>query len=243
MKHIWRRFRPKPAHIASPVVTTEAESLLDQLLDRTPGAVRAQREMDSYQGSYHTDKSRLYELIDFNDAYVSLALSLSSYERRGFVERVKAEMSEYCLRAKSPMFTDQQFEAITKGLGREVATYLGAKSAGYSVTMTSRTQDAMGVDMIITEPDTGKSLNIDCKSPSAYHYRIRDLRHQGRMTDVEAEQAELTGYAFETNGHGADAVNVTLLRIDPNETGDITDLEFEKPELIDHHLADLFKLV
>lgn len=240
MKHIWRRFRP----VKQKSVTTavgDTTDLLKQLFERTPGAVRAQRSMDNHPGTYHTNnKAKLYELIDFNDTFVALALSLSSEQRTGFIERLKQQMTDYCASVGSPMFSDEQFDAITRGLTREVAVYLGAKQQGYEVRMTSRTQDALGVDMVITDPATGKSINVDCKTSSAYHFRLKDLVQQGRLQKTEAERAELDGYAHEVNGHGREAVAVTILRIDPNEVGDITDITFDEPRLLGQKLRAIF---
>ena len=146
----------------------------------------------------------------------------------------------FCGRLGSRSFSNGQFEAITHGLSREVAVYLGALDQGFSVVMTTRGQDAMGVDMVITDPVSEKSLNIDCKTASSYHYRIKDLVQQGRLSEREGQVAEELGYAHEINGHGPEAVAVTLLRIDPNEVGDIKDFKFVEPELLGDRLAVLF---
>jgi len=238
MKHFWRRFRPiKQTQETTPGTSDE---LLQQLLERTPGAVRAQRSMDAHPGAYHTNKTKLYELIDFNDTYVSLALALPATQHAGFIERLRSEMARHCESVGSPMFSDEQFDAITRGLTREVAVYLGAKQQGFEVNMTSRSQDALGVDMVITDPTTHRSLNVDCKTPSAYHFRIKDLVQQKRLTPEEATHAELEGYAHEVNGRGSEAVAVTILRIDPNEVGDITDLTFDEPNLLGTRLRTIF---
>lgn len=202
--------------------------------------MKAQREMDDSSHSYHDSKARLFQLIDFNDAFVSLALALSPSERAGFVERLHTDISQYCVEQGSPMFSDEQFEAITRGLSREVAVYLGAIDQGFTATMTSRAQDAMGVDMIITSPRSGKSLNIDCKTASAYRFRIKDLVGRGRMTEEEAAQAERRGFAQEVNGQGDEAISVTLLRVDPNEMSDIKDFVFTDPSLFRKQLEAVF---
>lgn len=237
----WRRFRPHKAEASTATAPSrDAKALLDSILKQTPGAVRAQRDMDGHPHSYHTNKVRLYELIDFNDTFVSLALALGPQERHGFIERLRVTMQRYCREHDSPMFSDEQFDAITRGLSREVAVYLGARQQGYGVEMTSRRQDAMGVDMVITDLTTGRPLNIDCKSASAYHFRIKDLVHQGRLTPEAGLRAEEVGYAHEINGHDGDAVAVTLLRIDPNEMGDVVDFTFKQPELLGGRLRVIF---
>lgn len=211
------------------------------LILRAPGAARAQQLMDKHPHGYHNKQARLFELIDFNDAFVSTVLVLRNEERHGFIGLAKQEIASFCKEFGSHMFSDDQFEAITRGLSREVAVYLGALDQGFSAVMTSRSQDAMGVDMVITDPESGRSLNIDCKTPSAYHYRIRDLVAQGRLSEQAGEIAEDLGYAHELNGHGTGAVAVTLLRVDPNEVGDIENFRFAEPALLGNRLKALFE--
>lgn len=217
-----------------------AAEWLALLILRAPGAARAQQHMDKHSHSYHSNQGRLFELIDFNDTFVSTVLALSGQQRRGFIDALKNEIEQFCRHVGTRSFTDDQYEAITRGLGREVAVYLGAIEQGYSVAMTSRAQDAMGVDMIITDPESGRSLNVDCKTPSAYHYRIKDLVQQVRLSAADGQLAEQLGYAQELNGHGNEAVLVTLLRVDPNEVGDIEDFAFVHPELLGERLGQLF---
>lgn len=237
----WRRFRPPSvsANVTTPSAS-DPKALLDSLLAQTPAAVRAQRSMDSHPHSYHTNKVRLYELIDFNDTFVSLALALEPADRHGFIERLRLAMQRYCKEHDSPMFSDEQFDAITRGLSREVAVYLGARQQGYEAAMTSRREDAMGVDMVLTDPATGRLLNIDCKTSSAFHFRLKDLVHQGRLTHEAVLKAEQVGFAHVVNGQGEDAIAVTLLRIDPNEMGDIVDFTFKQPEMLGTQLRIIF---
>lgn len=211
------------------------------LLLRAPGAARAQEQMDSHPHGYHDKQARLLELIDFNDAFVSTVLALKHVQRQDFISIAKQEIEQMCKTSGSRSFSDEQYDAITRGLSREVAVYLGAIEQGYSVAMTSRSQDAMGVDMVITDPIQKRSLNIDCKTSSAYHYRIKDLVQQGRLTPQEGVTAEDLGYAHEINGQGSDAVAVTLLRIDPNEVGEIEGFTFTRSSLLGERLAVLFE--
>lgn len=210
------------------------------LILRAPSAVRAQREMDEHPHGFHDNHARLYELIDFNDAFVSTVLALSKVQRRGFIDSMRVEIARFCKQVGAPMFTDEQLEAITRGLSREVAVYLGALDQGFGAVMTSRSQDAMGVDLVVTDKASGQSLNIDCKTASAYHYRIKDLVEQGRMSEEAAELAEELGYAHELNGHGGEQVAVTLMRVDPNELGDVRDFEFIEPALLGERLKRVF---
>lgn len=242
----WRRFRAKKSKTKTPVPTAlppSSEDLLASLLEKTPGAVRAQREMDAHPHGFHNNKNRLYELIDFNDTFVALALSLDPANRKGFIERLRVSMQQYCKKQGFPMFTDEQYDAITRGLSREVAVYLGAMGQGFQVEMTSRTQDAMGVDMVITDPVSGRYVNIDCKTPSAYHFRVKDLVQQGRLSEQKAILAEQEGYVHERNGQGSDAISVVILRIDPNELGDIVDFSFKTPALLRTKLLSILETV
>lgn len=210
------------------------------LVLRSPAATRAQQYMDTHEGGYHSSDKNLYELIDFNDAFVSTVIALSVEQRQDFIEVSRHEIARFCAQVGARMFSEEQFEAITRGLSREVAVYLGALQQGFDVVMTSRRQDAMGVDMIVTDPVSKHTLNIDCKTSSSFHYRLKDLVREGRMSPDEASQAELHGYAREVNGHGDEAVMVTLIRIDPNEVGDVKSFVFTQPELLGERLRALF---
>jgi hypothetical protein len=220
-------------------VNPRAEEWCALLLLHAPVAAKAQHYMDKHP-NVREARGRLYELIDFNDTFVSTVLALSPDERNGFLEALQPALERFCKRVGVQRLSDEQFEAITRGLTREIAVYLGALSEGYDVEMTNRTQDALGVDMVITDPHTGERLNIDCKTPSAFRYRIQDLVREGRLSHQEAEQADLAGYAHERNGHGREAVAVTILRVDPNETGDIKNFAFTEPRLLGERLHELF---
>ena len=210
------------------------------LVLRAPIAARAQHHMDKRPHSAPGEQARIFELIDFNDTFISTVLALSPAERQTFLDVMKTEIAWFCKQVGAHMFSEEQFEAITKGLTREIAVYLGAVNQGFAASMTTRAQDAMGVDLVITDPISNRSLNIDCKTPSSYRYRLQDLVREGRMDEAEAERADLEGYAHEVNGHGGDAVSVILLRIDPNEVGDIENFEFTRPELLGERLRTIF---
>lgn len=210
------------------------------LVLRSPAATRAQQAMDRQKVGQLDKQARLYELIDFNDAFVSTVLSMSAAEREGFVDMARHEIARFCMQMGARMFSDEQFEAIVKGLVREIAIYLGARREGFQADMTQRSQDALGVDIIITEPVSGRRLNVDVKTASSFHYRLKDLVREGRVSQEEATQAEYDGYLQEVNGHGEEAVLVTLLRADPNEMGDIDGFEFRDPGLLGDRLRKLF---
>lgn len=209
------------------------------LVLRAPVASRAQEQMDHHPGGFHSKEARVMDLIDFNDAFVGTVLALSDNERSGFVEQMRHEIDRFCVQAGARRFSDEQFEAISRGLSREVAVYLGARRLGYQARMTSRREDALGVDMVVTDPDTGKEVKLDVKSSSSYRYRLQDLVREGRMSETELELGDIHGYAFEVNGHDREAVHVTLMRVDANEVGEIVDFEFVDPVMFEKHFRDV----
>jgi len=218
----------------------DGAALFALLVLRGPLATRAQEQMDKHPQGFRNKEARVLELIDFNDAFVSTVLALREEERAGFVEQMQHEIASFCKQVGARMFSDEQWDAITRGLSREIAVYLGAIKEGFHVRMTSRREDAMGVDMVIMDRDSGRSLNVDVKTPSSYRYRLQDLVREGRMDEQSAAQADIDGYAKEINGHGDDAVRVTLMRVDPNEVGDIEGFEFVRPDMLARQLREMF---
>lgn len=218
--------------------TTEAVRLLRQrevvdtvhllalLILQAPGAARAQNELDKRHGGYRNREARVFELIDFNDVFVNTVLALSPVERIDFVERAKAELDYFASLLHVQGFTVEQFEAITHGLSREIAVFLAARRIGYVAHMSSRVQDAMGVDMAITDPDTKKSINIDVKTHSAYHFRLLELTNQNRMDEEKRLQCELAGYCLSMNGRGEQRVETILFRVATDRLGEIRNFEF-----------------
>ncbi len=218
----------------------DGAALFALLVLRGPLATRAQEQMDKHPQGFRNKEARVLELIDFNDAFVSTVLALREEERAGFVEQMQHEIASFCKQVGARMFSDEQWDAITRGLSREIAVYLGAIKEGFHVRMTSRREDAMGVDMVIMDRDSGRSLNVDVKTPSSYRYRLQDLVREGRMDEQSAAQADIDGYAKEINGHGDEAVRVTLMRVDPNEVGDIEGFEFVRPDMLARQLREMF---
>lgn len=212
--------------------------LLIMLLLQAPGAVQAQRQMDKHPNGYQSHRARLLELIDFNDSYVSFVLSLPDQELPGLNEELKVAVDRLCKRFSSPSFSNEQWEAITYGLSREIAVYRGAIKEGLSATMTSRTQDAMGVDMVIAD-ETGRAVNIDVKTRSSFHFRIKDLMREGRVSASAGALAEEQGYCPVTNGHGTEAINVVLVRIDHQALGEIVNFAFENSHLLGAELRQI----
>ena len=142
------------------------------ILAQAPRASLAQVQMDAHPHGYRDKQARLLELIDFNDAIDSTVISLEPEKRQVFSERIKQGADRMCKRVGAPCFTNEQWEAIIRGLGREIAVYLAAKNSGFYVYMTNRTQDALGVDLQVQDPESRRYINIDIKAPSAFRYRL-----------------------------------------------------------------------
>lgn len=213
------------AHRSDDTVEKQAR-LIGLLLLQTPRAVRAQNAMDARHGGYRHRHKRLFELIDFNDAFVDTVLALHRVQREEFATRIFQLMRDFCHRTRTQMFTSEQFDAISHGLSREIAVYLGARAEEYDVHMTSRVADGLGVDMQIREPESGRYINIDCKTTNAYLHRIEDLRREGRLREDEVAAALTRGYAKVINGHREDRVEVVLFCIVSDLYGGVHAFEF-----------------
>lgn len=217
----------------------EAERLRHRLLAQTPRAVLAQVQMDAHKHGYHNREKRLYELIDFNDTYVNLVLATPHAELPGFADRLKHDMTAFCRRLNTPMFSDEQFDAITLGLSREIAVYRAARYMGFGARMTSRTEDAFGIDMVITQPDTDKIINIDCKTPAAFRHRMEDLLQHGRISEAQLLAGDEAGFITVRQHRGNESVPVTTVAILPDTVGEIHDFTFDEPR----RLADLLNTI
>ncbi len=201
--------------------------LIALLILQTPQAARAQDAMDRrHGGAYRHRHKRLFELIDFNDTFVDTVLALHPDQRADFSLHIYDMMRDFCRRTRSHMFTPAQLDAITHGLSREIAVYLGARAEGFEVHMTSRVADGLGVDMQVRWPDSGRYINIDCKTTNSYLHRIEDLRREGRLKDYEVTTALTRGYLRVTNGHRNDAVHVVLFSVVPEVVGEVRNFEF-----------------
>ncbi|HCZ28711.1 TPA: hypothetical protein DHU97_03130 [Candidatus Saccharibacteria bacterium] len=193
------------------------------LVLQTPRAALAQNQMDRHKHGYHNREKRLYELIDFNDTFVAVVLALDRSELARFTPDIKQRMSDFCRQQDTLMFSDEQFEAIVHGLSVEISVYRAAHDDGLDVEMTSRTQDAFGIDMVVGDPSVRRQINIDCKTPSAFRYRLEELRKKGRITDSEVLQADEQDFITTMNRHDDEKVPVTTLCIRPERVGDIAD--------------------
>ncbi len=215
----------------------ETYKWLAALMVQAPRAAEAQIQMDKHHHGYHNKQERLYELIDFNDTFVAVVLALSPLERTVFAERAKQLCDDMCLKTHVTTFTDEQWQAITKGLSREIAVYLAAENTGFDAHMTTRTQDALGIDMQVRDPETRRYINIDCKTTAAFRHRLDDLVREGRIAPREQIEADERGYIVVANGHGEERAEIVLLDIRPDLYGKIVDFVFVDTSPIRERLA------
>ncbi len=216
---------------------------LAALFAQAPRASLAQAQMDRHPHGYHDKRARLYELIDFNDTFDLVVLTLSDKHRGEFVERAKRAIDRTCQRVGAPGFNDGQWQAVVRGLSHEIAVYLSAKDHGFYAVMTPRSQDALGVDIQVMDPESRRYVNLDIKSPLSFRHRLEQLVKEGRMTERELLLSDERSYAVVANGHGSQKVQVVLLGVLPDRFGEIVDFEFADTtpmrsmlsRLIDHY--------
>jgi hypothetical protein len=219
------------------------EHLRTMLLAQTPRAVLAQIQMDKHKHGYHNREKRLYELIDFNDMFVNLVLATPHGELKGFAEQLYADMNSFCRRLETPIFTEEQYDAIVRGLSREIAVYRAARYLGYGARMTSRTEDAFGIDMTITDETSQKMLNIDCKTPPAFRHKLEEMVDHGRISEAQLLKADADQYITTIQHRGEESVPVTLVCIGPDSVGDIHDFTLDHPEKLKALLTHIFATV
>lgn len=206
--------------------TNVTSDWLTAFFAQAPRAVLAQAQMDKHPHGYHDKQARLYELIDFNDTFEGAVLSMNDDERQKFENEGRRGCEYICKLLNIPPFDDEQWEAIDRGLSRELAVYLAAQHNGFYAYMTSRAQDAMGIDMQIKDPDSGAYINLDVKSPSAFRHRLEELVHEDRLSERDLLQADEQSYAHITTGHGEQAAEVILLCILPDKFGEVKNFCF-----------------
>jgi hypothetical protein len=213
------------------------------LMLQAPRAAAAQIMMDQHPHGYRDRDKRLYELIDFNDTFVDAVLLVAEDDLAMFVDKLREEINHFCRRLRAQTFSDEQYEAITHGLSREIAVYAAAKKHGFEVVMTSRTADAFGIDMQIRDSESGRYINVDCKTGSAFHFRLKDLVHEGRIAPHHMTDAETKGY-WEIVNRRDDrrGVRIILLRIDQDELGPITAFRFEDETALVRRLREVIDL-
>lgn len=211
------------------------------LLLQTPRAAWAQQQMDNHRGGYHNRHERLFELIDYNDCFVNAVLALEHRELASFVEKLRRASHEFCRQVHAANFTDEQYEAIVRGLSREIAVYLTAHQIGYRASMSSRQDDAFGIDMVL-ENEMGVKINIDCKTPSAFRHRLEDLLHEGRIKEhelLEADERDYLIHIHRRDGSHSEKIPVVLLCVRPERVGDIVAFELEQPNALKILLEDI----
>ena len=211
------------------------------LLSQAPRAVLAQLQMDQYPHGYRNKQERLFELIDFNDTLIGTILAMNSDDRRQFRTRVKQAADRVCQRVGAPCFTNEQWDAIIRGLTREVAVYTAAKESGFHAWLTDRAHDALGIDLQVQDPEDGRYINIDVKTPSSFRHRMEQLVKENRLTERELLIGDERQYIIEKNGHGKDKVDVIVLCILPDAFGDLVDWKFVNSEPMRHKLNQLIR--
>lgn len=230
--------RPKPQQLDNLIrqfrgraeATDRPEDWLAALLIQAPRAAVAQQELDKYPRGYHDKKAHVFELIDFNDAFVSTVLAMDEPLRELFDMRAKEQCDRMCMVTHSPMFTDEQWRAIVRGLTREIAVYQAARERGFDAFMPNRTADAMGIDLQVRDPESGRYINLDVKTPSSYRHRLEELVQEGRLTESGLMQADERSYAIETNGHNGGSVKVILLCMLPDKFGEFGHFRLQNSE-------------
>lgn len=209
------------------------------LLAQAPRTVLAQLQMDKNPRGYRDKQKRLYELIDFNDTFDSVILILSDSDRRRFTTTAKQTLDRTCKRAGVPAFSNDQWSAIVRGLSREIAIYLAAQENGFEVVMAPRSQDAIGIDIQVKDPGSGRYVNLDVKAPQSFRRRLEQLLIEGRINEKELLAADDRGYAVTTNGKGVNKTQVVTLSTLPERLGEISNFVFEDTAVIREVLVRL----
>lgn len=218
------------------IVHPTSVDLLALVVLQTPQAARAQDDMDRHRGGYSNRQARVYELIDFNDTFVDLVLSLPLEEHSAFGDRLWNELTHFCDTYHAMCFEEKQYKAILHGLSREIAVFQGAKAEGLLARMTSRVQDARGIDMVITDPMTHRSIEVDCKTHSSFHFRLLTLERKHRINDEYRMRCELAGFCPVAGGSRSEESHSILLRISTEELGPIQSFAFEDTRLLGERL-------
>lgn len=218
---------------------TRASAWLYALALQAPRAAVAQEAMDEHPHGYHNKEARLFELIDFNDAFVASILALPPIALPRATIAIKRLVEIACKKAGTRCFSDEQFEAIVHGLSREIAVYHGLKREGYEVEMTNRASDAFGIDMRVIDPTSLRTVNVDIKTRSAYHYRIEQLLREGRLNEDTFLMADRNGFAVVYNGRGAQRTRVVVWRIDHDVLGPVVNFAFETTERLGEEMKTI----
>lgn len=216
-----------------------AEAWLYALALQAPRAAVAQEEISKRPHGYHNKAHRVYELIDFNDAFDWAILALPRDLLPSMDERIKALCDFMCNKAGTRFFSDDEYKAIVRGLSREIAVFIGLENEGYHVEMASRHEDAFGIDMTVLSPKNMKQVALDVKTRSSYHYRIQQLRRQGRLSEEDVIMAERNGFTSALNGRGSEQRRVVTWRIDHETLGDVVDFQFKDTKILSDEIQTI----
>lgn len=209
-----------------------AEAWLYALALQAPRAAVAQEQMDKNPRGYHDKEHRLLQLVDFNDAFDSAVLALPYELLPRASEEIKLLIDFACKKAGTRCFSNEQYSAITRGLSREIAVFLGLKKEGFEVEMTNRHEDVFGIDMFVTDRSSLKTVGIDIKTRSSYYYRIQQLEREGRLSEEGFLMADRNGFTAVMNGRGSARRQVVTWRIDTDTMGEIVNFEFKNTSLL-----------
>ena len=218
---------------------TVAAAWLLALTLRAPRAAQAQLQMDHDHHHYHNRDGRVMELIDFNDSYVATVLAMPDDHIHEFNNELKTLLDWFCKRVGAWAFSEEQFEAITHGLSREIAVYNAVRRNGFDAQMTNRVEDAFGIDIHIADLANDRHINVDIKTNSAFHYRLIELLREGRLDQSDIDLAERRGYTAVMNGHNDEKKRVLIWRIDHNTLGNIVDFSFEHTDKLIEELKQM----
>lgn len=218
-----------------------AEDWLASLYSQGPRAADAQQQMDQHPYGYRDKQARLFELIDFNDTFVSTILAMDASDRARFAVDVKQGIDQLCRQTHSAQFSQEQWTAIVRGLTREIAVYQAARDRGFDAVLPSRTADAMGIDLQVRDPESGRYVNIDVKTPSSFRRRLEELEQEGRITEAELLEADKKSYVYEHNGHGDRGVEVIVLCLLPDKFGEFGDFRLLNSEPMREMLNSLIR--
>ena len=219
-----------------------AQAWLYALALQAPRAAIAQEQMDKHPHGYQNKEHRLFELIDFNDAFDSAIFALPKDLLPHARDGIRQLCDFMCKRAGTRCFSNEQFQAIVHGLSRETAVFIGIKEAGYEPEMTSRREDAFGIDMRIIDSRTMRQVNVDIKTRSSYHYRVEQLRREGRLSEEEVLMADRNGFILAINGRGKEKRRVVSWRIDNEHLGEVVHFRFKNTaKLIEMLQAIMFR--
>ncbi len=248
-RHLWKRhhdlsvladYIAEAKHVAyQSHGERRAEDWLYLLALSAPRAAVAQESMDEHPHGYHNKEARLYELIDFNDAFVAAVLVLPKQLLPAATQSIRQLLDMACKKVGTRCFSDEQYEAIVHGLSREIAVYQGLLAEGYEAEMTNRTGDALGIDMRVIDPKTMRVVNIDIKTRSSYHYRMQQLLREGRLDEESYLMADRNGFAIVFNGHDSQRTKVVVWRIDHEVVGEVVDFAFKDTKA----LANMMRVI